>query len=212
MAEGAGGAPSIHIGWARFVVMGPWFRGTGQVIHTGLSTISTYVAMTYTVTTRCVQGRNLVYLSPPHGRRFFVPSRGTQQSPSGARDVGMILVACEAPSGALDAAPQTALRQDSSTECWTGFWGTDDRYYARCTTTGEGATDQVAWFCFEEEAVGGGIAEPVGARSVTPVRTLALPRQETRRRTLLFRVGRSASHGCVFGVRRPTIRATALRA
>lgn len=111
----------------------------------------------------------------------------------------MNLVACEAPTGALDAAPQTALRQDSSTERWTGFWGTDDRYYARCTTT----AGDVAWFCFAEEFQQ---PEPVTA----PV--LSVEHAGGRRRTLLYRVGRSASHGCVFGVRRPMTRATALRA
>src|SRR5580704_10712810 len=109
---------------------------------------------------------------------------------------GMNLVACEAPQGVLDAAPATSLRQDSSTERWTGFWGTDDRYYARCTT----ATDEVG---------SPRQPEPVTTRTLTE--SLGAPLGD-RRRTLLFRVGRSASHGCVFGVRRPTTRATVLRA
>jgi hypothetical protein len=114
----------------------------------------------------------------------------------------MNLVACEAPDGVLDAAPPTALRQDSSTERWVGFWGTDDRYYARCTATAaDGFASLETWFCFADE---------VGAEKVLP----EIPRLLTRarRRTLLFRVGRTASHGCVYGVRRPLTRATALRA
>jgi hypothetical protein len=121
---------------------------------------------------------------------------------SGARGAGMNLVACEAPVGALYAAPPTAMRQDSSTERWTGFWGTDDRYYARCATT----SGEVAWFCFADEV--GGLRQPEQQPEPVTIRALSAP----RRRTLLFRVGRSASHGCVFGVRRPTSRATALRA
>jgi hypothetical protein len=122
----------------------------------------------------------------------------------------MNLVACEAPVGVLDAAPPTALRQDSSTERWTGFWGTDDQYYARCTTT----AGDVAWFCFAERPVApaedglGGLRQAEQQPEPVTIRALSSP----RRRTLLFRVGRSASHGCVFGVRRPTSRATALRA
>src|ERR1700722_6317769 len=118
---------------------------------------------------------------------------------------GMNLVACEAPEGVLDAAPATSLRQDSSTERWTGFWGTDDRYYARCTA----ATGEVAWFCFADEVGSPRQPEPVTTRTLT--QSLGVPLGD-RRRTLLFRVGRSASHGCVFGVRRPTTRATVLRA
>jgi hypothetical protein len=130
----------------------------------------------------------------------------------------MNLVACEAPTGALDAAPQTALRQDSSTERWTGFWGTDDRYYARCTTT----AGQVAWFCFDPPVAPAEIPEPVApakdqvgsSNQPEPVTLsmLSVERTGDRRRTLLYRVGRSASHGCIFGVRRPLTRATALRA
>jgi hypothetical protein len=130
---------------------------------------------------------------------------GTQGSPSGARVVGMNLVACEAPGGALDAAPPTALRQDSLTERWAGFWGTDDRYYARCTTTSGDGSVRESWFCFTDE-----VAAEQGEAGVVHVLPRLLTRQ--RRRTLLYRVGRSASHGCVFGVRRPMTRATALRA
>jgi hypothetical protein len=117
----------------------------------------------------------------------------------------MNLVACEAPEGVLDAAPPTALRQDSLTERWAGFWGTDDRYYARCTIMAGDGSSRDAWYCFTDE---------VGAEHVEAGMPHMLPRLLTRqrRRTLLYRVGRSASHGCVFGVRRAMTRATALRA
>jgi len=124
----------------------------------------------------------------------------------------MNLVACEAPTGALDAAPQTALRQDSSTERWTGFWGTDDRYYARCTTT----AGDVAWFCFDPPVAPDSPVAPAKNQLNQPepvtAPVLSVEHAGGRRRTLLYRVGRSASHGCVFGVRRPMTRATALRA
>jgi hypothetical protein len=114
----------------------------------------------------------------------------------------MNLVACEAPLGVLEAAPPTALRQDSATERWAGFWGTDDRYYACCTImAGDGTAVREVWHSFSDET-GAQQSEPEIPRLLT----------RARRRTLLFRVGRTASHGCVFGVRRPMTRATALRA
>jgi hypothetical protein len=64
---------TIHIGSDRFVVMCERVRAPQKVVHIGLSTLSTYAATTYTVTPRCVRGRNLVYLSPPHGRGFLTP-------------------------------------------------------------------------------------------------------------------------------------------
>jgi hypothetical protein len=99
----------------------------------------------------------------------------------------MNLVACDAPAGLLDEAPHTALRQDTSTEHWEGFWADDDRYYARCTTTAG-----VAWYRLDdcihaEEAV----------PAVPAVRALPVPHPGIGRRPIVFRVGQ----GCIVGFR-----------
>jgi hypothetical protein len=99
----------------------------------------------------------------------------------------MNLVACDAPAGVLDEAPRTALRQDTSTEHWDGFWGDDDRYYARCTSS-----LGVAWYCFDD-GIEAELALPTpNPKSLAPVRVFP------RRRAVVFRVGQ----GCIVGVRR----------
>ncbi len=118
----------------------------------------------------------------------------------------MNLVACDAPAGVLDRAPHTALRQDTSTENWDGFWGSDDRYYARCTTSG----GRVNWFRLDD---GGDEAAPAIDVPQPSVAALPVPSPAASaiagRHTVVFRVGRSASHGCVIGVRRPIKRSRA---
>ena len=55
----------------------------------------------------------------------------------------MHLVPSHPPAGTLEAAPRTALRENSAREQWDGFWCVeDDRYYARCTRSNGG----VQWF------------------------------------------------------------------
>ena len=44
----------------------------------------------------------------------------------------MDLIACAAPCGRLEPAPETGLRRSSAVERWDGFW-VDDSYYVRCT-------------------------------------------------------------------------------
>ena len=103
----------------------------------------------------------------------------------------MNLVACDAPVGVLDEAPHTALRQDTSSEHWDGFWADDDRYYARCTTNAG-----VAWFRLDdgEEA---GSAVPV-------VPALPLPHKGIRR-PIVFRVGQGCIVGFRHAVKRPAL-------
>ncbi|HZS57815.1 MAG TPA: hypothetical protein VFA43_01005 [Gemmatimonadaceae bacterium] len=140
--------------------------------------------MTYTVTSRCVRAQDIVYLSH---------SRNVREKTHGIRGVlGMNLVACDAPAGVLDEAPHTALRQDTSTEQWEGFWADDDRYYARCTTAAG-----VAWFTLDD-----GI-ETVELVSSTPLVSNPVPRVGIVRRPIVFRVGQ----GCIVGFRHAVKRA-----
>jgi hypothetical protein len=123
----------------------------------------------------------------------------------------MNLVACDAPAGVLDEAPRTALRQDTSTEHWDGFWGDDDRYYARCTSS-----VGVTWFRFDDGTeielgavelgstdLSNGARRAASTRrgaalaSPTPIISQSVP-AIPRRRTVVFRVGQ----GCIVGVRR----------
>jgi len=105
----------------------------------------------------------------------------------------MNLVACDAPAGVLDSAPHTALRQDTSTEQWEGFWADDDRYYARCTSAAG-----VAWYRMDD----GVDAEPIQKvpSSLTPLTPLThnpVPYVGIGRRPIVFRVGQ----GCIVGFR-----------
>jgi hypothetical protein len=109
----------------------------------------------------------------------------------------MNLVACDAPAGVLDEAPHTALRQDTSTERWQGFWADDDRYYARCTTV-----DGLASWYRLDDGVEAELATPA------PIVHLALP-VLPRRRAVVFRVGQGCIVGCRRAVRRPAARSSA---
>src|SRR5579872_2166314 len=102
----------------------------------------------------------------------------------------MNLVACDAPAGVLDEAPHTALRQDTSTEQWEGFWADDDQYYARCTTAAG-----VAWYRMDD-----GIDatwSPETPSPLTPVSRNPVPHVGIGRRPIVFRVGQ----GCIVGFR-----------
>lgn len=72
----------------------------------------------------------------------------------------MELIACDAPSGSLADAPQSSLRRDSGAERWDGFWGEDDRYYARLTWIDSGREQ---WFHLVDS-----IRENRGSGAVTP--------------------------------------------
>lgn len=44
------------------------------------------------------------------------------------------LLPCQRPSGSLESAPRTSLRDDSEHGQWEGFWSiADEGYYTRCT-------------------------------------------------------------------------------
>jgi hypothetical protein len=135
--------------------------------------------MTYTVTSRCVRGQDIVYLSH---------SRNVREWTHGIRGVlRMNLVACDAPAGVLDEAPHTALRQDTSTEQWDGFWADDDQYYARCTTAAG-----VAWYRMDD-----GIDAAPASVKASPLSPNPISRVGIGRRPIVFRVGQ----GCIVGFR-----------
>jgi hypothetical protein len=81
----------------------------------------------------------------------------------------MELLACAAPTGALVAAPPAALCVNTPAERWDGYWGEDDRYYARRTRLASG---QIDWFCLGDSPAvsapyaaaggGGGVADRSG--------------------------------------------------
>jgi len=144
--------------------------------------------MTYTVTSRCVRGQDIVYLSL---------TRNSREVTHGKRGVpGMNLVACDAPAGVLDEAPHTALRQDTSSEHWDGFWADDDRYYARCTTAAG-----VAWYRLDD----GTDADPLPA-STAPLASTPVPQVGIGRRHIVFRVGQGCIVGFRHAVKRPAPR------
>ena len=141
--------------------------------------------MTYTVTSRCFRGQDIVYLSH---------SRNVREKTHGIRGVlGMNLVACDAPAGVLDEAPHTALRQDTSTEQWEGFWADDDRYYARCTTAAG-----VTWYRLDD-----GIEVETAQAVLSSLAQNPVPRVGIGRRPIVFRVGQ----GCIVGFRHAVKRA-----
>ena len=61
----------------------------------------------------------------------------------------MQLLPCNRPTGLLESAPQTSLRDDSEQERWEGFWSVaDEHYYTRCIRT-DGAEQ---WYRLVDEA------------------------------------------------------------
>lgn len=83
----------------------------------------------------------------------------------------MDLMACDAPNGDLADAPHSSLRRDSGAERWDGFWGEDDRYYARLTWLESGRQQ---WFHLVDSAPGNhgfdSTAAPVAARRASATR------------------------------------------
>ena len=45
----------------------------------------------------------------------------------------MHLLPCNRPEGQLESAPRSSLSGPETEGHWDGFWGVDERYYARCT-------------------------------------------------------------------------------
>ena len=107
----------------------------------------------------------------------------------------MNLVACDAPVGVLDEAPHTALRQDTSTEHWDGFWADDDRYYARCTTAAG-----VAWYRLDD-----GIEASVASPAFLPSAPILPVPHKGIRRPIVFRVGQGCIVGFRHAVKRPAL-------
>ena len=107
----------------------------------------------------------------------------------------MNLVACDAPAGVLDEAPHTALRQDTSTEHWDGFWADDDRYYARCTTAAG-----VAWYRLDD-----GIEASVASPAFLPSAPILPVPHKGIRRPIVFRVGQGCIVGFRHAVKRPAL-------
>lgn len=81
----------------------------------------------------------------------------------------MDLVTCAAPSGTLQPAPLTGLRQSTASEKWEGFWD-DDAYVARCTAS----DGRVEWYRLEEDARSVLLSDPAPAATRTSRRDPAL--------------------------------------
>lgn len=101
----------------------------------------------------------------------------------------MHLVPCARPSGVLEEAPRTSLREESAGERWDGFWcAGDEGYYTRCTR-GDGSEE---WFRMADE----GIAASAGDAAVLPLRSRAAT---ARGRTMLFVTGSVNARGVLVG-------------
>jgi len=133
--------------------------------------------------------------APGHRIPLALAQRARKDTP-GRGVLGMNLVACDAPVGVLDEAPHTALRQDTSTEHWDGFWADDDRYYARCTTAAG-----VAWYRMDD----GIEAASVAPILPSPLTSHPVPRVGIRR-PIVFRVGQGCIVGFRHAVKRPALK------
>ena len=101
----------------------------------------------------------------------------------------MHLVPCARPSGALEEAPRTSLRQEGDGNRWDGFWcAGDEGYYTRCTH-GDGSEE---WFRMADE----GAATPAKDQAVIPLRTRA---EASRGRTMLCGTGSVNARGVLVG-------------
>ena len=92
---------------------------------------------------------------------------------------------------------EPALRQDTSTEQWEGFWADDDRYYARCTSTAG-----IAWYRLQDcesflESGEIGTAELAPIDQLRPREAAGVTCRGAARRPIVFRVGQ----GCIVGFR-----------
>lgn len=101
----------------------------------------------------------------------------------------MHLVPCARPSGVLEEAPSTSLRQEAEGERWDGFWcAGDEGYYTRCTRP-DGSEQ---WFRVADEA---SVPTPVDV-AVLPLRSRAIT---ARGRTMLFVTGSVNARGVLVG-------------
>ncbi len=109
----------------------------------------------------------------------------------------MDLVACAAPCGRLEPAPDTGLRRNSEAERWEGFW-MDDSYYVRCTP----AAGEVRWYRQddgqEDAAAGTAPTTPISVES----RTFGPAAATARTRGILVRVSGGRGSLALVGVLR----------
>ena len=119
------------------------------------------------------------------------PAASALTAKSQALTVLVHLIRCHRPSGALEPAPSTSLREPAEGEQWAGFWClTDDRYYARCSSTaGE------RWFLIAD---GADDLAP-GRRRRARSNVVAFPRTATSPRMI---VGRYRGQAMIVGTRR----------
>ena len=89
----------------------------------------------------------------------------------------MRLVACEKPEGPLEAAPRSALLVESDLPAGDGFWGDDDRYYARVEADGS-----VRWYTLENAPAG-------TPRALSAVSDVPVTSEPPRRLALVARGG-----------------------
>ena len=87
----------------------------------------------------------------------------------------MRLVACEEPAGPLETAPRTALLDAADATSSTGFWGDDDRYYARVERAG-----RVDWFTLDD-------ATALPPSAIAARATVAVPLRGVRRAIVVAR-------------------------
>ena len=87
------------------------------------------------------------------------------------------LLPCDRPVGHLEPAPRTSLSGPDGPAEWTGFWGMDERYYARCRYADGGEQ----WYRVADDVV---VARRKRETRVLPLR----PRGSGRVRELARRV------------------------
>lgn len=112
-----------------------------------------------------------------------IPSPALPQHPEGV----IALIPCSAPTVVLEPAPLSALAPAGSEDRWTGFWGDDDVYYARCDV---GAVGLTRWYRL-------GLADGAMPRLQSPARRVVV-----RRKTPVAAGPRGAQMSMVM-VRRP---------
>lgn len=99
------------------------------------------------------------------------------------------LIPCSAPTVVLEAAPLSALvPAGTGTDRWTGFWGDDDRYYARCDV---GTLALTRWYRL-------GVADGGMPRLQPPARRVVM-----RRKTPLATGAQRGAQTSMIMVRRP---------
>ncbi|MGH8526464.1 MAG: hypothetical protein ACREXY_20320, partial [Gammaproteobacteria bacterium] len=93
------------------------------------------MATTYADAPYCV-GKSLLLRCAPRDRNVSRAQNRSLKTPRISRLPHITLVQlrlCNPPTGPLESAPRSALREDTANERWEGFWCVaDERYYARC--------------------------------------------------------------------------------